>query len=406
MQNQFLLPFALVLAAIVGVPPSLADNLFAPVAGAIGETKPIVDLRLRTETVDQVGIAQNAEAVTLRARLGFETGKAWNTSFAAEVDLITPLGSRYNSTVNGKTAYPVVADPESYELNRLQLTNTAIPQTTVTLGRQRLNLDDQRFVGSVGWRQNDQTVDAVRVVNKGLTNLTLDFSYASRVNRVFGRDSPVGTYEGDNWLVNASYQTKLGKLTTFGYLLDFRQSTRDSSQTLGLRWNGEKLVDKVKLTYSASYAQQRDRGRNPLSYAADYLAFEATGTYRQWSLGLGTETLEGNGVRGFATPLATLHKFQGWADKFLTTPANGIVDNYATLGFATKGVAALETLSVQAVWHEYDSDRLSLDYGSELDLQAQAKWRRFNGTLKYATYQARQFATDTDKFWLQVDYIW
>ena len=70
-----------------------------------------------------------------------------------------PLKSDYNSTTNGKTTYPAVADPETYEINRLQLTNTRIPMTTVTLGRQRIVLDDQRFVGNVGWRQNEQTFD-------------------------------------------------------------------------------------------------------------------------------------------------------------------------------------------------------------------------------------------------------
>ena len=70
--------------------------------------------------------------------------------------------------------YPVVADPESYEINRLQLTNTSIIDTTITLGRQRIVLDDHRFVGNVGWRQNEQTFDALRVVNKHIPNLTID----------------------------------------------------------------------------------------------------------------------------------------------------------------------------------------------------------------------------------------
>jgi hypothetical protein len=83
-----------------------------PAVSAARESKPIIDLRLRSEGVDQEGMAEDAEAVTLRARLGLETGKAWNTAFLAEGDLLWPLESRYNSTVNGKTGYPVVADAE------------------------------------------------------------------------------------------------------------------------------------------------------------------------------------------------------------------------------------------------------------------------------------------------------
>jgi len=168
---------------------------FQPAISAARESKPLIDLRLRSESVDQDGMAKDAEALTLRARLGFETGKAWNTSFLAEGDLLWPFESHYNSTVNGKTAYPIIPDAETYEVNRLQLTNTSIADTTITFGRQRINLDDQRFVGNVGWRQNEQTYDGLRVVNKTMKNVTVDVTYFDQVNRVFGKDSPVGRYK-------------------------------------------------------------------------------------------------------------------------------------------------------------------------------------------------------------------
>ena len=41
-----------------------------PIRGAIGETKLILDTRLRMESVDQDGVANDADAVTLRVRLG------------------------------------------------------------------------------------------------------------------------------------------------------------------------------------------------------------------------------------------------------------------------------------------------------------------------------------------------
>ena len=383
-----------------------ADGL-APVLSAARETKPIVDLRLRSESVDQRGMAEDAEAVTLRARLGFETGKAWNTSLLAEADLLWPFDTDYNSTVNGKTMFPVVADAETYELNRLQLTNTSLPDTTLTVGRQRINLDDQRFVGNVGWRQNEQTFDSVRVVNKSIANVTVDLTYVDEVNRVFGKDSAVGRYNGSNYLANVSYQLPaLGKLTGFAYLLDFREAPRDSSETYGLRFTGEQPVRKIKVAWLASYARQQERANNPLRFEEDFYTIELTGTFRQYSLGAGLEVLEGDGVRGFSTPLATLHKFDGWADKFLTTPPNGLERRYVTLGYTTKGVGVLDTLSANAVYHRFQSNRLRIDYGSEVDLQVQAKWHRFNGLLKYAGYQADRFATDTTKYWLEINYVW
>jgi hypothetical protein len=388
-----------------------------PLAGAIGETRWIADMRLRSESVDQDPIAEDASALTLRGRLGFETGKAWNTSLLVEGDFLWPLMTDYNSTINGKTSYPVVADPEAYELNRLQLVNTSIPGTTVTLGRQRMVLDDHRFVGNVGWRQNEQTYDGLRVVNKTIPNLTIDVSYVNQVNRIFGPDGldgpNDGRFTGDTFLANLSWQFPVGKLTGFGYLVEFEQEpapVRDTTQTWGLRFQGERPLAKIKLGYVASWATQRDRGSNPLDFSNDYLLGELTGTFRQYSLGAGYELLEGDGVKGFATPLATLHKFQGWADKFLGTPVNGLADMYVNLGYSRKGVGFLETLALSASWHEFESDIGSIDYGSELDLQLSAKYRRFTGTLKLADYNAAATTPlavrDTRKLWVQLDYVW
>lgn len=394
----------LAVLATFGSGPLRAEGI-GPALSAIRESKPIIDLRLRSESVDQTGMAEDAEAVTLRARLGVETGKAWNTALLADTDLLWPIKDDYNSTLNGKTTLPVVADPETYEINRLQLTNTSIAGTALVLGRQRINFDDHRFVGNVGWRQNEQTFDAVRITNKTIPNLIVDLAYIDQVNRVFGKESPVGRYHGDNYLVNVAYQMPVGKLSGFAYLLDFEEAPRDSSETWGARLAGERPVSKIKLAYSASYAAQREYADNPLSYEDDYYAFEINSTFRQYSLGAGLEVLEGDGVKGFATPLATAHRF-GWADKFLTTPPNGLERRYVTLGFLKKGVGVLDTLSANATYHAFESERLALDYGSEIDLQLQAKWQRFNVLLKYAGYDAEGFATNTSKFWLQADFVW
>src|SRR5262245_39995818 len=402
MKKQTALISASVIAALTSV-GAYADGF--PVIGAVRESKPIIDLRLRSESVDQAGMAEDADALTLRARLGFETGKAWDTSFLAEGDLLTPFSTHYNSTVNGKTAYPVVADAETYEINRLQLTNTSLADTTITLGRQRINLDDQRFVGNVGWRQNEQTYDGLRVVNKSVKNLTVDVTYLDQVNRVFGKDSLVGRYHGDNYLANVAYQFPVGKLTGFAYLTDFDEAPRDSAQTLGARFTGEKPVKKVKVAWLVSWARQTERANNPLNFSQDFYTAEVTGTFRQYSLGVGYEVLEGDGVRGFSTPLATLHKFDGWADKFLTTPPNGLERRYVTLGYTKKGLGFLDTVSANAVYHQFDSSRLSIDYGSEVDLQVKAKSQRFNRLLKYADYTAARSATDPHKYGAQLDYV-
>ena len=372
---------------------------------AIKAVQPIVNLRLRFEQVDQDGIPEQANAITLRGRLGFETGKFWDTTLLAEGEGTWPLQSDYNSTTNGKTQFPVVADPESYEVNRLALANTSLPDTAITLGRQRITQDNQRFVGPSDWRQNEQTFDALRIVNRSVKHLSFDLTYLNQVNRVFGKDSPVGHYSGDTYLANISYELPLGKLTAFGYWLDFKEAPTDSTTTAGLRYALDHTFGGVKLVGFASYASQQDRGDNPLDFSDDYAAAELIATLHGWSVGAGIEVLEGDGVKGFSTPLATLHKFQGWADKFLTTPANGIDDRYASLGYAAKGLG-LDSFSATVVYHRFQAQRNSTDYGSEVDAVVQAKYQRWSGMLKYAQYNADAFATDTEKLWMQFEFIY
>jgi hypothetical protein len=373
-------------------------------ANAIAATTPVIDLRLRSESVDQDGLPENAHAVTLRGRLGAESGEAWGFKLLAEVELIWPLDDDYNDTLNGQTQYPVVSDPEAYELNRLQLSNSSLPETTLVLGRQRITYDDQRFVGNVGWRQNEQTYDALRITNKSLRRLTLDLVYLNQVNRVVGGDSPVGRYTGENYLANLSYALPVGKLTVFAYLLEFDEAGTDSSSTAGVRYSAEKPFGTAKLAGFASYAEQRDRGGNPLDYSGQYWAAELSGTARGWTVAAGIEVLGGDGTKGFATPLATLHRFQGWADKFLTTPVNGIDDRYVNIAYSRKPGGLVDSFLVSAVYHRFEAEQISLDYGSETDILLQAQWHRFTAALKYADYRADGFATDTRKFWVQVEY--
>ena len=330
-------------------------------------------------------IANDANAITLRAHLGFETGKAWNTSLLVEGEAVVPFEDDYrpDPLIPEKATYPVVADPESYELNRFQLVNTSIPGTTLTLGRQRILLDDQRFVGNVGWRQNEQTFDAFRIVNKSVKNLVLDATYLNRVNRVFGEDSPQGTYEGDSALLNASYQTKIGKITGFGYLLQFDNivgvpaAVRDSTSTYGLRFAGEKPAGKFKIRLPRLVGDAERRRRQPAELRSRLHSSPSSApTYQQFGLGVGIEVLEGNGAKGFTTPLATLHKFQGWADKFLTTPPNGIEDTYVNAMVNLKAVGGLDSLGFVLGYHDYEAEHISADYGSEVNVSVAAKLKK------------------------------
>jgi hypothetical protein len=383
-------------------------------AGAVN-IKPIVDARLRYENVDQVGTTQSANAATLRIRAGFEASKG-DFVFLAEGEGTLAISEKYNSGINGKVLYPIVADPENIELNRVQLQFKGIPKTVVTLGRQRINLDDQRFVGAVGWRQNEQTFDAARIEWSGVKNVKADLVYSWSNRTIWG----VGGFgvrqqavSGDTIFANLSYKHKIGTLTGFAYMVDQDEAAvlgfRLSSKTFGVRFAGSAPLSKAaKLTYAASYASQSDYKNNPNNYSADYLLGELGVEAKGFKLLGGYEVLgAANGVAltSFQTPLATLHKFNGWADKFLTTPPNGLRDAYVTVGYTKPKWGKLSAVSAQASYHGYRSDRLGLSYGNEFNAQLAAKLKKYTFTLKYADYNAKLFATDTKKFWASIDWV-
>ena len=376
--------------------------------------KPLVDARLRYEGVDQSPLIKDASGITARVRAGIEA-KTGAFAFLLETEATLAISENYNSGLNGKTLYPVIADPQNVELNRAQIQFTGLPKTVVTVGRQRINLDDQRFVASVGFRQNEQTFDAARIEYSGIKNVKADVTIAWSNRAIWGVDgfgARQQSVSGDNVFANLSYKHKIGTLTGFAYLVDQDEAAvstfRLSSQSFGARFAGASPLSKAaKLTYAISYAKQSDYHNNPNNYSADYWLAELGGEAKGWKLLGGYEVLGasiGGALTSFQTPLATLHKFNGWADKFLVTPANGLRDAYAVLGYAKPKIAGFDSVGLTATYHDYRSDRLSLNYGDEWGAQLVAKLKKYTFTLKYADYNAKAFATDTKKFWASVDW--
>ena len=397
--NQVNSRLALVLAALLGSTAAHAEA--QPVT-------PYADIRYRLETVEQDGLADQAAASTLRIRAGVRTAELHGFSAVIEGEAIAVLGAAtYNDTVNGKLGYPVVADPADVLLNQAYLRWRPAARLEVTAGRQAVNLDNQRWIGSVGWRQNDQTLDAVRVTARPVKGASLDYIHAWRVNRVFGPDSPQGIWRDTNIQgVRAAYAIKgVGTLSAYGYWLDVPASPASSNRTLGARLTGElPVAGKASVLYTAEYARQHDHGSNLRRFALDYWLIEPGVKVGPLTVKAGYERLEGNGTVGLQTPLATLHAFNGWADKFLTTPANGLRDVYLDASYKVPGKGALSGLVLRAAWHDFGSTRGGIAYGQEWNaLASYPLGKRFTLAAKLAHYDAQTFATDTTKLWFQVE---
>jgi hypothetical protein len=382
--------------------------LAAPAVATAAEALPgkfILDMRLRDETVDQDGFARSAQALTLRTRLGYETPAWLGFKALIEGENVVALDDAYNSTTNAKVLYPVVGDPETTQLNRAQVTWTG-GQGDVIVGRQRIVLGNARFVGNAGFRQTEQTFDAIKADFQPAKNLILTYAYLDRVHRVFTERSPQGAWDSDSHLAQASWNTSAGQLTGYGYLLDFTHVPTQSNATWGLRFAGShSLRPGLSVTYEAEAARQTDYRNSPTRFELGYLDLAAGLKFGPRWVTLGVERLDGDGRRGFQTPLATLFAYQGWADVFLSTPSSGVRDlnlgGGATMPLGPKATP----LKLQAVAHDFTDDDGSRRYGREFDLLAALPINKLlSAELRAAFFDgAGQGFADRHKVWLTLE---
>lgn len=381
----------------------------------------ILDFRYRYEHVTQNNALRDANAHTLRTRVGYRTGK-WNGfSALAELDHVGDLGGEhYNSTRNGQTGYAVVADPDGAAVNQLLL-RYENERAAAVLGRQRINLDNQRFVGGVAWRQNEQTYDAALLQFKPMDRVSMTYAWLDQIHTIFGPDTgPYATaanpakIKGDSHLfnLNAAFSPQVS-LLAYHYRLDLKNAAVTatapmgtlSSATTGARLSGD--IDGV--IYAFEYARQKDAAGNPWDLSSRYVLAEAGYRFENKAqIKVGYEALggdDGPGNRAFQTPLATKHMFQGWADMFLTTPAEGLEDRYA--GFS----APLAGGTVAAWYHVFDAERGNTSFGKEVDLsyaRAIPQLKGLSALVKMARYDSDDISrtVDTKKYWLQLQYAY
>jgi hypothetical protein len=361
-----------------------------------------LQLRLRVENVDDAAFADTATATTLRTRLSW-TSPGWRGWQAVvEADDIRAIDERgYNSTVNGVTTRPVIADPVDTELNRAVLEYRR-PEFDLALGRQRLTLDNQRFIGNVGWRQNEQTYDGATLRWHATKQVDVTMGWVTNVNRVFGprNGSQAADFRGDSVIAQVAAKLgRFGSVSAFWYGLDFDNAPGSANATAGLLWTGSAALDgKWKLPWAVSVARQTDHGGNPVDYAASYRQLEIGLTRGPLTVKLGQELLDGDAARPnrrFQTPLATLHAFQGWADRFLVTPQQGIDDRYLVIDATWSGFTA----SLRR--HDFRAEASSVRYGTEWDASVSRKvGKRLELLGKLADYNARGLGADTTKIWV------
>jgi len=386
--------------------PAIAAGPAPTISDAIAGGKLLLEVRARYEDVDQKRTAvlrNRGESFTVRTRLGWETAD-WNgVKGLIEFEDVRQVGPEHFSVnvpgattppLNGadKARYPLINDPDVTELNRLQLTWTPSAALQVTAGRQRILIDDQRFVGNVGWRQDEQTFDAVRA-DMAYGKFKATYAYVTHVNRILGE---LRDWDSDSHLFNGTWSlAEPLKLQAFVYALDFGNSAANSSITKGVKASGKTWVGLFQLAYNATYANQRDYRHNTTDYSLDYWGADVAGTFDIYTAKVSYEELEGNGTRGFTTPLATTHAFQGWADAWVQPLGGnkGFVDGLKDLNFSVNIKPRFKftywaNTDIIIRYHDFNDQRTGADLGHEWDAQIQAAINpKLTAALKYADFE-------------------
>lgn len=410
----------LALTLVVFVPPTLAQEsndagfFNGKIPEVLSKGTFNINARLRYEGVDQSNFEDDSNALTLRTRFGFTTAPLHGFQAMIEAENILAVAPEHNYNAagsNNQPTRPPVADPTTTEINQawISYSNTHW-LSSIKAGRQRIALDNHRFVGDVNWRQNQQTFDAVALSASPIKNLNLFYSYAWEVNRVYGDVGGLPTafedFDANSHFVNASYTASpLLKLVGYSYLLDFDNSAPNATATYGGYATGTYTFDKESkgtLGYRGEFAWQTDYQNNPADYATEYYLLDVGATYQRFNFNVGYEVLGSDNNTGFKTPLATLHAFNGWADVFLNTPARGLTDLYVSAGVNLPGDVPLKV-----IYHKFDANSGNDDFGYEFDVVASKAFsKHWSALLKYAYYDGTDAPSAWDKqvFWAQVEF--
>jgi hypothetical protein len=384
------------------------------------------EIRPRWENVDDNTNAK-ANAYTARTKLKVTGQLLGVDGLTASVGIISVnnfgsheynwkdnSGNLVTNYMDGSNKYAVVQDPQKAMISNAEI-NYKVGDTLLHAGRGQVNLDNQRFIGTVGWRQLERSYDSVFAANNSIKNLSVLAAWVYGFEGV--GDAP--TADTNTVLLHAAYTVMPElKVTAYDYMI---ANTHD---TYGLALTGNIKMDAVKLNYRAEYASQNDASmeihtQTPTTGKADadYYNLDLGANISGILAGVNYEVLSANSnykddgataQNAFSTPLATGHKFNGWADKFLKTPAGGLADANARLGYKAKGFGKL-----LAVYHDFTADKNmggKDDLGSEFDAVYVNKVPGVNGLtgmLKYADYSkgtVAGYTTDTTKFWAMLDY--
>lgn len=371
-------------------------------------------VRLRYQYTNQEEFDQNADALTLRFKGNAEVDLFSGATFLAEIETVSSIVENFNDGANGNVLLPFIPDPSGVRLNRLQIVSQNLPKTRITIGRQKIEIDDWRFIGNFPFRQNDQTFDAVRIETRAIGPGHLDVGYFSRVLRPLGGDNLQGVFQGDSWYANYNIPTSIGRFSLFHYALDLRtgdpqsgasgQPLDQSTQTSGVRLSGRRHWDNLGIIWEGAYAIQSDLKGNPNDFSAEYALGEISIEPGAFQFKFRVEILgDDNGI-ALQTPLASLHRFQGLSDQFLQTPPDGLRDYSVLISRKLRPIGLFKKTNLFAGFHYFEANTGGETYGTEFNAGLRARINQFALSLEFAAYDAETFSSDTQTLFFTTEF--
>lgn len=306
-------------------------------AKKIGEGEFIFNGRLRYWYAENENL-KASHATTFGTNFGYLTKSYKGFQVYIEGESVVALTPKlFFDGLNGLTERTNVTDVETLELNKLRisyndtLTNETILQFKV--GRQAALVEDERFIGNVTARQDDQTFDAIwGKIQNDQKGLSFEYAYMYQINRLLAE---VVDWRSDSHaFMLGYYKHKMARVGLFGHLLDFQEDDpAKSSKTFGITIDrGILPQDRIALNYRTAFAYQSEYGDNPTDYDAFLVNAEVGVSFPQVGIfSLGYELASSDdGIASYQFPLSTGQRLHRISDVFIDPPADGLHNPYFT----------------------------------------------------------------------------
>ncbi|MEN0002997.1 MAG: alginate export family protein [Bacteroidota bacterium] len=340
-------------------------------AKKMGEGEFVFNGRLRYWFAENESL-EASHATTFGTNFGYLTKSYKGFQIYVEGESVVALTPHlFFDGLNGRTERTNVTDVETLELNKLRVSYSDTLNNGTSLqfkvGRQAALVEDERFIGNVSARQDDQTFDAIYgKLQNDQKGISFEYAYMYQVNRLLAE---VVDWRSDSHaFMLGYYKNDLAKVGLFGHLLDFQEDNPlGSNKTFGFTFDRSRLPpDRIALNYKTAFAYQSEYGDNPTNYDAFLINAEIGISLPKigvFNLGYELATSD-NGIASFQFPLSTGQRLHRISDVFINPPAEGLHNPY----FTAESRNIFWGIGGWLGYHTYFSEEEGTFFAHEIDL--------------------------------------